>query len=100
MTPGTSLVKCTVPKKVYNMVTTAESLLTHSKPQEQPHKTLSFPLAVKGLISRGEERFNPRLYTQIIPPPWYKRGCMEPIPGFFDVTLQYFETLLPLVESL
>ena len=98
MTPGTSLVKCTVPKKVYNMVTTAESLLTHSKPQEKPHKTLSFPLAVKGLISRGEERFNPRLYTQIHTPTVVRRG-IEPLPGVFDM-LQYFETLLPLVESL
>lgn len=33
MTPGSSLMKCTVPKKVYNMVTTAEILFTHSKPR-------------------------------------------------------------------
>ena len=33
--------------------------------------------------------------------PWYKRdgGWMEPLPGVFDI-LQYFETILPLVESL
>ena len=83
MTPGTSLVKCTVPKKVYNMVTTAESLLTHSKPQEQPHKTLSFPLAVKGLISRGEERFNPRLYTQIHTPTVVQAGVHGTHPRRF-----------------
>ena len=37
-----------------------------------------------------------------IPPPWYKGGgdgWMEPLSGVFDV-LQYFETILPLVESL
>ena len=36
-----------------------------------------------------------------IPLPWYKRdgGWMEPLPRVFDI-LQYFETILPLVESL
>ena len=46
---------------------------------------------------------------KFIPPPWYKGGgrgggmwgwgLMEPLPGIFDM-LQYFETILPLVESL
>ena len=40
---------------------------------------------------------------KFIPPPWYKRGggegLVEPLPGVFDM-LQYFETILPLVESL
>ena len=39
---------------------------------------------------------------EVIPPPWYIRvggGEMEPLPGVSDM-LQYFETILPLVESL
>ena len=38
---------------------------------------------------------------KFIPPPWYKGGggLMEPLPGIRDM-LQYFETILPLVESL
>ena len=38
---------------------------------------------------------------KFIPLPWYKRdgGWMKPLPGVFDI-LQYFETILPLVESL
>ena len=38
---------------------------------------------------------------KFIPPPWYKVGGagMEPLPGVFDM-FQYFETILPLVESL
>ena len=46
---------------------------------------------------------------KFIPPPWYKGGgrgggewgwgLMEPLPGIFDM-LQYFETILPLVETL
>ena len=36
---------------------------------------------------------------KVIPPPWYKRGLMEPLPRVFDM-LQYFETILPSVESL
>ena len=45
--------------------------------------------------------FNPRTYTQIHTPPWYKGwGLMKPgLPRVFDV-LQYFETILPSVESL
>ena len=38
---------------------------------------------------------------KFIPPLWYKGGggVMEPLPTIFDM-FQYFETLLPLVESL
>ena len=39
---------------------------------------------------------------KFIPPPRYKGvkgGGMEPLSGVFDM-LQYFETILPLVESL
>ena len=45
--------------------------------------------------------FNPRTYKQINTPPWYKGGggWMDPLPGVFDM-FQYFETILPLVESL
>ena len=44
--------------------------------------------------------FNPRTYKQINIPPSYKgRRWMEPLPRVFDM-LQYFETILPLVESL
>ena len=36
---------------------------------------------------------------KFIPSPWYKGGGkMEPLPRVFDM-LQYFETILPLVES-
>ena len=44
---------------------------------------------------------HPRTYTQIHTPPWYKEeeGLMEPLPRVFDM-LQYFETILPSVESL
>ena len=45
--------------------------------------------------------FNPRTYTQIHTPTWYKwRGeVMEPLPRVFDL-LQYFGTILPSMESL
>ena len=39
--------------------------------------------------------------SKFIPPPWFKRGgggVCNPSPGVFDM-LQYFETILPLVES-
>ena len=37
---------------------------------------------------------------KFIPQPWYKgEGRMEPLPRVFD-NLQYFETILPSVESL
>ena len=44
------------------------------------------------------------LTRKFIPLPWYKRdegggGWMEPLHGVFDI-LQYFVTILPLVESL
>ena len=47
--------------------------------------------------------FNPRMYTQIHTPTVVQGGggreVMEPLPEVFDM-LQYFETILPLVESL
>ena len=47
---------------------------------------------------------NPRTYTQIhtpavVQPGGEGRGWIEPLPGVFGM-LQYFETSLPLVESL
>ena len=40
-----------------------------------------------------------RRTSKFIPPPWYKGGgWMEPHHGVFDM-LKYFETILPLVES-
>ena len=37
---------------------------------------------------------------KVVPPPWYKGGgLMEPLPRVFDM-LQYFETILPSLESL
>ena len=44
---------------------------------------------------------NPGRIGKFIPPPWYKGGLMEPPPPpwVFD-TLQFFETILPRVESL
>ena len=48
---------------------------------------------------------NPRTYTQIHTPTVVQGrvggggGWMEPLPGVFDM-LKYFETILPLVESL
>ena len=46
--------------------------------------------------------FNPRTYTQIHSPTVVQgvgEGWMEPLPGVFDM-LQYFVTILPLMESL
>ena len=44
--------------------------------------------------------FNLRTYTQIHTPTVVQGGGgMEPLPGVFDM-FQYFETILPLVESL
>ena len=47
-------------------------------------------------------RVNPQTYTQIHTPSWFKgEGTMEPLPKVFDHdNLQYFETILPSVESL
>ena len=48
--------------------------------------------------------FNPRTYTQIHTPTAVQGGgggggrWMEPLRGVFDL-MQYFETILPLVES-
>ena len=46
-------------------------------------------------------KLNPPTYTQIHTPTLVQGGggWMEPLPGVFDF-LQYFETILPLVESL
>ena len=45
------------------------------------------------------KQVNPRAYTQIHTPTVVQGGWMEPIPEVFDM-LQYFETILPFVESL
>ena len=50
---------------------------------------------VSGSLTLGSTR-------KFIPPPWYKvggGGWIEPIPAVFDM-LQYFETIVGLVESL
>ena len=48
-------------------------------------------------------KLNPPTYTQTNTPSLVQGGggvgWMEPLPGVFDL-LQYFETILPLVESL
>ena len=49
-------------------------------------------------------KLNPRTYTQIHTPTVVQgvgggAGWMVPLPGVFDM-LQYFERILPLVESL
>ena len=41
---------------------------------------------------------NPRMYKQIHTPTVIQGGGIEPLPGVFDM-LQYFETILLLVES-
>ena len=49
-----------------------------------------------------KDQLNPWMYTQIHTPTVVQEGgewWMEPLPGVFDM-LQYFETILPLVESL
>ena len=56
------------------------------------------------LNTRSFQGFNPRTYTQIHTPTVLQGGgggvgLMEPHPRVFD-KLQYFETILPLVESL
>ena len=73
MTPGTSLVKCTVPKKVYNMVTKAEILFTHSKPRTTSRDFI-IPSSSERVISRGKKRFNPRLYPQTHTPTVVQAG--------------------------
>ena len=37
---------------------------------------------------------------KFIPPQWYKGGLMDPPPPWVFDMLQYFETILPSVESL
>ena len=58
---------------------------------------LQIPLETLNALTLGRT-------AKFIPPPWYKgRGgggvWMEPLPVVFDM-LRYFETILPLVESL
>ena len=49
----------------------------------------------------NHQQFNPQMYTKIHTPTVVQRwrGLMEPLPAVFYM-LQYFETILPLVESL
>ena len=49
----------------------------------------------------NHQQFNTRTYTKIHTPTMVQRwrGLMEPLPAVFYM-LQYFETILPLVESL
>ena len=51
------------------------------------------------IISCYRTLINPPTYTQIFTPTVVQGGWMEPVPGVFDM-LQYFETILPSVESL
>ena len=59
-------------------------------------------LVVNLVLESNEQHYNLtiRRTCKFIPPPWYKRGgwCSPPL-GFFDM-LQYFEMILPSVESL
>ena len=60
-------------------------------------------VAVVGNKYLIRSHFNPRTYTQIHTPPvvhgGWGGGWMVPLSRVFDM-LQYFETILPLVESL
>ena len=49
----------------------------------------------------NHQQFNPRTYTQIHTPTKVQKGggLIQPLPAVFDM-LQYFEMILPLVESL
>ena len=65
-----------------------------------PHENIArycFSIIIKTFASR----INPRTSSKFIPPPWYKegRGLMETLPKVFNM-LQYFETILPSMESL
>ena len=50
---------------------------------------------------KTQRNLNPRTYAQTYTPTVVQGGggLMEPLPGVFDM-LQYFETILSLVESL
>ena len=72
---------------------------THTRPvlmenSEKPSNDFSRFFTVRVLIGRT---------SKFIPPPRYKKGggggWMEPLPGVFNM-LQYFETILPLLERL
>ena len=88
--------------KAYNASCRVEYLNEHSvlKKRSQNHVRLHFSSKIpysfdtRGTVTLGRTR-------KFIPPPWYKGGggWMEPLPGVFDM-LQYFETILPLVETL
>ena len=67
---------------------------------------VGFPLRIK-LYTKGSVQHSlnkyikPRTYKRIRTPTVVQGGggWMAPLPGVFDI-LQYFETILPLVESL
>ena len=92
--------------------------LEHKDTFEPPLKNLKVPRAFRVnkfiiFFLKKSQFTNTTKYTQLllpltlgrrckfIPPPWYKGVgvWMEPHPGVFEM-LQYFETILPLVESL
>ena len=76
------------------------NLIPRGTPFISQTETSSWPSTIN-----DKRRLNPRTYTQFIPPLWYKGsggrggGVMEPLPAVFDM-LQYFQTILPSVESL
>ena len=63
--------------------------------------TLNGPVRYFILLSPYLLLLNPRTYTPIHTPTVAQEGggWMEPLPGVFNI-LQYFETILPLVENL
>ena len=69
--------------------------ITHNRGQFIPTKLSRVVASTKlALLTLGRTR-------KFIAPPWYKgweEGCMEPLPRVFDM-LQYFETILPLMEA-
>ena len=92
--------------------------LEHKDTFERPLKNSKVPRAFRVnkfiiFFLKKSQFTNTTKYTQLllpltlgrrckfIPPPWYKGVgvWMEPHPGVFEM-LQYFETILPLVESL
>ena len=73
-------------------ITSARLLTLNQRPVFADKKVI---ICVLCFLTLGRTR-------KFIHPPWYKEGgggWMEPLPGVFDM-LQYFETILPLVESL
>ena len=65
---------------------------THVSCQLTPSRPFLFKMLSRLILGRTRK---------FIHPPWYKLGggSIEPLPRVFDV-LQYFETILPSVESL